>query len=53
MAMSGKGGIRQVTWEAKVIRADGAVEELGVISRWHKNPLVRLWWRVTDTLKRR
>lgn len=27
---------------ATVIRADGTVEELGVISYWHKNPIKRL-----------
>jgi hypothetical protein len=25
---------------------------LGVVARWHKNPLVRLWWAVTDKLRR-
>jgi len=37
-----KGNLREVTIEATVIRANGAREELGVISSWHKNPLVRL-----------
>lgn len=40
--MGAKGGIREVTIEAVVIRKDGSREELGVISSWHKNPLVRL-----------
>lgn len=22
--------------------------ELGIVSRWHKNPVVRLWWRLTQ-----
>lgn len=26
---------------------------LGMVSRWNKNPLVRLWWRCEDTLTRR
>ncbi len=30
--------------EAIVIRADGPVEDLGVISYWHRNPLRRLWF---------
>lgn len=28
---------------ATVIRADGSREELGVVSYWHRNPLMR--WR--------
>ena len=38
------GGIKQVTIEAVVIRADGTVEDRGVVSYWHKNPLRRWWW---------
>lgn len=40
--MNARSGIREVTIEATVIRADGTREELGVVSSWHKNPLVRL-----------
>jgi len=30
---------------AIVTRADGTVEDLGVIAYWHRNPLRRLaWW---------
>lgn len=32
--------------EAVVIRADGAVERLGTVSYWHRNPLKRIAWRV-------
>lgn len=38
--------VRQVSVEARVIRADGTVEELGTIAYWHKNPLRRLAWRL-------
>jgi hypothetical protein len=34
--------VKSVTWEAKVIRRDGTVEDLGVISEWHRNPIKRL-----------
>ncbi len=37
-----RGGLREVTIEATVIRADGRTEQLGVVSSWHKNPLIRL-----------
>lgn len=29
------------------------IRPYGVVSRWHKNPLVRLWWRASDSLRRR
>jgi hypothetical protein len=31
---------------ARIVRADGTVEELGVVSAWHRNPLIRLWYRL-------
>lgn len=50
--MKAKGSLREASIEAVVIRADGTRESLGVVSRWHKNPLVRLKWRAADLLKR-
>jgi len=48
MAVSGgliaSGKAREARVEATVIRADGRVESLGVISYWHVNPLRR--WAV-------
>lgn len=44
-------GAKEATIEAVVIRADGTVEQLGVISYWHKNPLKRLAWRVKQAAK--
>jgi hypothetical protein len=38
----GKGKVKEITWEAKVIRADGTVEDLGVIAYYHRNPVKRL-----------
>lgn len=32
---------------AVVTRADGTVEDLGVISYWHRNPLRRLLFKLT------
>lgn len=31
---------------AVVTRADGSVEDLGVIAYWHRNPLRRWAWRL-------
>ena len=30
-----------------VTRADGTVEDLGIVSYWHKNPFKRLAWRIS------
>lgn len=51
--MDAKGSLKEASITAVVIRADGTTEDLGVVSRWHKNPLVRLKWRALDLLKRR
>jgi hypothetical protein len=34
-----------------ITRADGTVEDLGVVSKWHKNPIKRFAWRTTRFLK--
>lgn len=43
-------------WDATACVADEHeptfTRPLGVISRWHRNPIVRAWWAVTDTLKK-
>lgn len=31
---------------ATIRRADGTIEELGVIDYWHKNPIKRILWRI-------
>jgi len=50
MAIAGTSALKSVSIEAKIIRADGAVEDLGVISYWHANPLKRLAWRISKGL---
>lgn len=45
--------VRQTSVEAKIIRADGTVEDLGVIAYWHRNPLRRLAWRLKQFLRGR
>lgn len=49
--MRAKGSAREASIAVTVIRADGTVEERGVVSRWHRNPLIRLKWRVADLLR--
>lgn len=44
-------GMSQQTIRAVITRADGRVEDLGVISYWHKNPLRRLVYRTGRLFK--
>jgi len=46
------GKLRQASIEAVVTRADGRVERLGTIAYWHKNPLRRWLWRLSQLLRR-
>jgi hypothetical protein len=39
-------GAREVSVRGQVTRADGSVEDLGVIAYWHRNPFKRLAWRI-------
>ncbi len=43
--------VKQQTIELVVIRADGTVENLGVHSYHHRNPLKRLAWRIGRWLR--
>jgi hypothetical protein len=36
----------QCSLSAVITRADGRVEDQGVISYWHSNPLKRIAWRI-------
>ncbi len=41
---------REATIEATIVRADGSVEHVGIVSYWHRNPLRRWWWRFSNML---
>ena len=43
---------KEIQFIATVTRADGTVEELGVIDYWHKNPIKRIIWRIKKWLHR-
>lgn len=45
-AFTAKGPVREAQISATIIRADGAIEELGVVSYYSRNPLKRLWMRL-------
>ena len=42
--------VKQMEISARIVRADGSIEELGTIQYWHKNPLKRLLWRIKKWL---
>ena len=44
--------VKQMELSARIIRADGTVEELGVINYWHRNPIKRFIWRIKQWLQR-
>ena len=43
---------RQASIRATVIRADGRVEDLGVVAFYHRNPLYRWAYRVRRAIRR-
>jgi len=51
MQFDAKAKARKMTIEAVVTRADGTVENLGVISYWHKNPIYRWLWKAKCWIK--
>jgi hypothetical protein len=46
------GKAREASITATVIRADGRVEQLGVVTYWHRNPLRRWAWHARRWLSR-
>jgi hypothetical protein len=42
---------KELQLSAVIIRADGTVEDLGVIDYWHINPLKRIFWRINKWLR--
>lgn len=43
--------IKKATFEAVIIRADGARENLGVIAHTSSNPFARVYWAIKLYLK--
>lgn len=42
---------KQITWEVVVTRADGTVEDLGVVAYYNRNPLKRWAWALKKKAK--
>jgi hypothetical protein len=43
---------KEIQLIATITRADGTVEELGVIDYYHANPLKRIIWRIKKWLSK-
>jgi hypothetical protein len=52
MIKTAASGVRKVTLQAEIIRADGTREPLGQIAEWHKNPIIRAWYALKRLVKR-
>lgn len=48
-AAMARSNVKSATMSAKIIRADGTEEDLGVIAEWHRNP----FRRIVSALKQR
>jgi predicted transcriptional regulator len=44
---------KEIQLVATILRADGRIEELGVIDYWHKNPIKRFIWKLKKLLERK
>lgn len=45
--------VTQAAIGARVVRADGSVEDLGTVAYYHRNPLRRAWFRLQKAAGRR
>ena len=52
MDVGTKSQVKSAEISAKIIRADGSVEELGSISYWHANPFKRAAYKIRKLFKR-
>jgi len=44
---------KEIQLVATILRADGRIEELGVIDYWNKNPIKRFIWKIKHFLERK
>ena len=42
---------KEIQLTAVIKRADGTIEELGMIDYWHQNPIKRFIWKLKKFLK--
>jgi hypothetical protein len=48
--MQVNGNAKELQLHAVVIKADGTIEDLGVVDYWHQNPIKRIIWRIKKWL---
>ena len=46
-----KSKAKEMELQATIIRADGSIEELGVIAYWNVNPFKTILWRIKKWLQ--
>lgn len=51
MKIAAPANVRQAVIEAKIIRKDGRVEDLGTVAYYHPNPLRRWLWRLKGLIR--
>jgi len=45
--------VKESSLQARIVRADGTVEDLGTIAYWHRSLLKRILWRVSQLMRGR
>jgi hypothetical protein len=50
--MQAKGGVREATLSVQVTRADGTVENLGIVAYHHESPFRRLIWHARQIMRK-
>ena len=44
---------KAIEMRARVIRADGTIEDLGLVGAYYRNPIRRAWFRLTRWFSKR
>ena len=50
--LGAKGKIKSASFHAVITRADGTKKDLGIIARYERNPIKRLYYKITDYIKK-
>lgn len=51
MNVNANSNVEESSFHAVITRADGTVEDLGMIAYYHKNPLKRWIWKIKQYFK--
>jgi hypothetical protein len=43
--------VKEASFSVKVIRADGSIEDLGIIAYYSSNIFKNIWWKLKNYLK--